>query len=161
MQIRSLISLLFFLASLQVFAQQKTFQWTDTEFEPGSVRVMHFLFDGSRLSSNEPFDIFPANEEVLDSLINFLRNNPELNVEIGGHTDDLGHERYNKHLSERRARTICLRLIEEGITPERLVWRGYGEEKPMYKASELRGVPDSEAEEVARRLNRRAEVKIL
>ena len=66
----------------------------------------------------------------LDRLIKLLTQNDNIMVEIGSHTDTNGSEPYNKRLSEERAKSVLVYLLENGITPERLNWFGYGETVP-------------------------------
>ena len=60
-----------------------------------------------------------------------LYKNPDVRVEVAGHTDDQGSAGYNQGLSERRAKTVRDYLIKLGIAEERLTWRGYGEAEPI------------------------------
>lgn len=56
----------------------------------------------------------------------------EYRLEIEGHTDSIGSEPYNQHLSERRARSVKGYLVERfAIDPQHLVVRGYGENQPI------------------------------
>lgn len=80
----------------------------------------------------------------------FLSKYPELNIVINGHTDDVGTEEDNKELSKQRARAVYSYLIENGIEKERVLFRGFGEEKPL--------VPNNSPEN--RKLNRRIEFEI-
>ena len=74
-----------------------------------------------------------------------------MRVEIQGHTDNVGSERYNQTLSERRARTDLNYLVARGINANRLQTIGYGETKPIADNSTPAG----------RAMNRRIEFKIL
>jgi len=94
--------------------------------------------------------LLPSSRAELDKLVDFLTNNPALNAELGGHTDWTGPDEYNERLSMRRARAVYLYLVNEGLDPERLSYKGYGERQP---------VADNETEE-GRALNRRTELKI-
>ena len=85
---------------------------------------------------------------VLEQVYNSLEAYPEVKVEIGGHTDDQGSNDYNLALSYDRAKSVVAYLVMRGISEDRLVARGYGEDKPM--------VPNSSAE--GRAKNRRVEV---
>ena len=62
----------------------------------------------------------------LDRLVQLLNDNPEIEIEMGSHTDSRGPERYNDLLSGRRALSAVRYLISQGIDPSRLTWRGYG-----------------------------------
>lgn len=71
-----------------------------------------------------------SNAELL-YLLNYLKVNPKLQVEIQGHTDDVGADKDNLLLSKRRAESVRDYLVAKGIPPERLIAKGYGESKPL------------------------------
>ncbi|KAA3624680.1 MAG: OmpA family protein, partial [Bacteroidetes bacterium] len=83
----------------------------------------------------------------LDRLVNLLSGNPDLKIQINGHTDNIGSEEDNLELSEARAETVYTYLIEKGISEERLRFKGFGESQP---------ISDNESES-GRKLNRRTE----
>ncbi len=87
----------------------------------------------------------------LDRLINFLNQNQSLIVEISGHTDNVGQKQSNLLLSTKRAESVFDYLIENGITAERIKYKGYGDVQPI--------APNDD--ELNRKLNRRIECKIL
>jgi OmpA-OmpF porin, OOP family len=68
---------------------------------------------------------------VLENVFNSLEAFPQVKVEIGGHTDSQGNDDYNKTLSLDRAKSVMNYLVLRGISPDRLVARGYGETKPI------------------------------
>lgn len=88
----------------------------------------------------------------LNKLEAMLRQNPQIKVEISGHTDNYGHWQYNRTLSQKRAEAVKDFLTKKGIDPRRIKAVGYGESRPL--ASN-----DDEAE--GRELNRRVEFKVL
>jgi outer membrane protein OmpA-like peptidoglycan-associated protein len=87
----------------------------------------------------------------LERLLKLLNEMPTLKIEISSHTDSKGANDYNAKLSENRAKSVVNFLIKSGISPDRLVSKGYGEEKP---------ISTNDTEE-GRQLNRRTEFKIL
>ena len=87
----------------------------------------------------------------LDKLVNFLKINQILRIEIGGHTDDEGTEEYNIELSMKRAQAVYEYLLDHGIAAGRLSFKGYGESMP---------VSPNEKED-GKALNRRTEITIL
>ncbi len=93
----------------------------------------------------------PNSYEDIQYLEKLLKENPNLKVEISGHTDNLGPEAYNLDLSQRRADNIKKYLVEHGIDPERIIAIGYGMSRPIA----------DNATRAGRRLNRRTEFKIL
>lgn len=68
---------------------------------------------------------------VLDSLIEMMKKNPLMIVEVQGYTDNKGSATYNRKLSEKRADAVCEYMIKNGISPERLRSVGLGEQKPV------------------------------
>jgi outer membrane protein OmpA-like peptidoglycan-associated protein len=88
----------------------------------------------------------------LEQLEAMMKKNPNVVIEVSGHTDAKGDAYYNKILSERRAQSVVDFLVSKGIAKARLVVKGYGEERPL--ASN-----DDELE--GRELNRRTEIIIL
>jgi outer membrane protein OmpA-like peptidoglycan-associated protein len=87
----------------------------------------------------------------LDLLVNYLFDYPDINIEISGHTDNVGNEVDNLILSEKRANAIKDYVVERGIDNKRILVKGYGSKKP-------RSANDSEN---GRMNNRRVEVKII
>lgn len=95
--------------------------------------------------------LLPGAEMVLDDAAATLRKNPDLVVEVAGHTDSDGSAAYNEGLSERRANTVRDYLINLGVNPANLTVRGYGEAAPV--------ADNATAEGKSR--NRRVELRIL
>ena len=67
---------------------------------------------------------------VLDGFSDWLIKNQKLNIEIQGHTDDVGPNKANLALSMDRSFSVMEYLLEKGISKERLSFKGYGETKP-------------------------------
>ena len=84
---------------------------------------VNFDFDKSNIK--------PEYYPNLDAQVNFLKQNPDLVVEIQGHTDNMGPKEYNQKLSEKRATAVMNYLTERGIAQERLSAKGYGFSIPM------------------------------
>ncbi len=87
----------------------------------------------------------------LDKLVAFLSDNADVHLLISGHTDNVGGEDYNQHLSMQRAKEVYSYLVSKGIEQERLSYKGYGMSKP---------IADNGTEE-GRSQNRRTEVEII
>lgn len=104
---------------------------------------VNFDFNSTRLS--------PEAYPILLHAVSVLLRNPDMRVEIQGYTDNVGSERYNQTLSERRARTVQNYLVARGISASRLQVVGYGESKPIADNSTAAG----------RSMNRRIEFRIL
>lgn len=86
----------------------------------------------------------------LDKLVALLNKNTEIQIEIGGHTDNKGTKEYNQKLSENRAKSVYDYLIEKGISASRLSYKGYNFSEP---------IASNDTEE-GRAKNRRTEFKI-
>jgi len=67
---------------------------------------------------------------MLDEAILILEKNPEMKVEIDGHTDNTGSAAYNMNLSERRAKSVMKYFVDKGVEAERLTTKGFGLTKP-------------------------------
>lgn len=137
---------------------------------PVLIDNIFYAFDKATLLSES--------KNALDSLILMLNENPNITIELSAHTDYRGAEAYNKKLSQKRAESVVMYLINHGIAPDRLTPVGYGEEKPKTirrKVDErypwlkendvlteefiLKLKP--EQQETANALNRRTEFKVL
>jgi OOP family OmpA-OmpF porin len=86
--------------------------------------------------------------EVLDQAVAIFRANATLAAEVHGHSDDTASADYNQSLSEARARAVRDYFIQQGVAPERLRARGFGETRPAASNDTLQG----------RALNRRVEL---
>jgi len=85
---------------------------------------VEFDFDKSTIKKGYYDDI--------DSLVQVMKDYPDLNVVIEGHTDSVGSNAYNKKLSQRRAESVKKYMVEKGgIDANRLKAQGFGEEKPI------------------------------
>jgi len=110
---------------------------------PVMLENVNFKFDSS--------DLLPGSEEILDILLIYLENNPEIKIGIEGHTDDIGTEEYNDELSVNRAKAVYTWLINKGIDANRLSFTGFGKSRPIF----------NKKDEEHRALNRRVEVRII
>ncbi|MFN0158977.1 MAG: OmpA family protein [Bacteroidota bacterium] len=75
--------------------------------------------------------IKPESEPVLQGVLNTLAENPGIEVEIHGHTDNIGKASYNLKLSQSRARSVMEWLIARGVDPNRIATRGFGFVRPI------------------------------
>ncbi|MBN2272799.1 MAG: OmpA family protein [Bacteroidales bacterium] len=95
---------------------------------------------------------------VLDTtLLVLLREAPEFIIEIGAHTDSIGETDYNRELSQQRADNVVSYLISKGISSEKLIAKGYGEEHPLAPNT----LPDGSDNPAGREMNRRTEFRIV
>jgi len=95
--------------------------------------------------------LLPESYPELDRTAEFLKNNPSIEIEIGGHTDDIGSDVTNQKLSEKRARAVADYIISKGIDSKRLTVVGYGESRPIAFNTDEEG----------RAMNRRVEFKVM
>lgn len=98
----------------------------------------------------------PESQQVLDTLVGILDENPTMAIQMGAHTDGIGGIKYNLDLSSRRAKACVDYLISKGIDPRRLTAQGYGKCCPI--APEKVNGKDNPA---GRQVNRRTEFSVL
>jgi outer membrane protein OmpA-like peptidoglycan-associated protein/tetratricopeptide (TPR) repeat protein len=87
----------------------------------------------------------------LTRVLEVLNEMPALKIEVSSHTDGRGSEEYNLKLSQSRAQSVVDYLISKGISPDRVIAKGYGKSQP---------VATNDTEE-GRQMNRRTEFRIL
>ena len=86
--------------------------------------------------ANDSSDVTAENFAEISKLADFLREYPQTNVVIEGHTDDTGSTEHNQGLSERRAEAVAAVLIErDGVSASRVSTKGYGESRPLFDSS--------------------------
>ena len=103
------------------------------------------------------WDIRPDAARELDKLVQLLIDNPEFKIELASHTDSVDSEVYNLDLSQKRAQSAVDYIIQRGISPDRLVAKGYGESRPIARNTN----PDGTDNPRGRDMNRRTEFRIL
>ncbi len=113
---------------------------------PGTSMDLYQIF----FALNE-YEILPPSEPELLVLLRFLRENPTLRVEIGGHTDSTGGADFNRELSLKRAASVRDYLVAKGIDPGRVTSQGYGMDHPL---------ATNDTEE-GRSLNRRTTISVI
>jgi outer membrane protein OmpA-like peptidoglycan-associated protein len=110
-----------------------------------SIRLNNINFGSN--SADLTSESFPE----LNRVVQLIKDNPAIVIEIAAHTDNVGSGSYNMVLSEKRAQSVVNYLLENSVNPNKLVAKGYGLKSPM--------VPNTSDEN--RALNRRVEFKIL
>jgi outer membrane protein OmpA-like peptidoglycan-associated protein len=92
------------------------------------------------ITANEKAIRFPVGSDtlqkdnfvVLNKISDLLAAYPDYNIEVGGHTDNVGDPQLNKTLSVRRAKVVYDYLVsEKGLPVDRVSYVGYGQEKPL------------------------------
>lgn len=91
--------------------------------ESYKINDIYFASNSSELSS--------ASQFVLDILIEFLQDNPDVTIEIQGHTDNIGNRNDNMVLSEERAKSVYSYLVQNYIQSNRLWYKGFADTKPV------------------------------
>lgn len=97
------------------------------------------------------YDLLSDSYAELKVVVQYMKTNPKLKIEIGGHTDNVGTQAYNKTLSENRAKSVYDYLISKGIDKTRLSYKGYDFSIPIATNDTEQG----------RALNRRTEFKVI
>jgi OOP family OmpA-OmpF porin len=93
-------------------------------------------------------EIKPESQPIVDQIAALLNDNPDLELSIEGHTDNVGAPRANKTLSEQRANAVVAAVVAAGVDAARLSALGWGQEKP---------IADNRSED-GRAKNRRVEI---
>ncbi len=107
------------------------------------LRNIYFDFNSDKLR--------PESIPELERLLRLLQQNPNIRIRFSGHTDNIGGDKYNQALSERRARAVYEWLRQHGIHPIQMEYIGYGKTRPIA----------SNATEEGRSLNRRIEMEVV
>ncbi|GEP51333.1 cell envelope biogenesis protein OmpA [Flavobacterium noncentrifugens] len=123
-----------------------------TRRQDGKVQIVleNIYFDLNK------WDIKPEAASVLNVLLDLLKKYPEMEVELGAHTDSRASNMYNMILSNKRAAATLDYLVKNGIQRKRLQSKGYGEEMPLIKCGDAKPCTEQEHS-----INRRCEFIIL
>lgn len=112
--------------------------------EPIVLQNINYKFDS--------FELTESAQKILDkTLFKLLQENPNVFIELASHTDNVGSKNYNLNLSQKRAQSVVDYLVGKGIDKNRLIARGYGEQKPIADNNTDSG----------RAQNRRTEFKVI
>jgi len=103
---------------------------------------LYIIFDYNKAVVKKAF--YPEIKKVAE----VLKANPHLKVEVAGHTDNIGSQKYNLKLSYKRAKAVRDLLVKFGVNPKQMIVKGYGEKYPL--------VPNTTP--TNRALNRRVEI---
>jgi outer membrane protein OmpA-like peptidoglycan-associated protein len=109
------------------------------------IENLYFKADSSRIQ-------FESNP-VLDEIAQFMRQNPDIIIEIGGHTNTIPDSTYCNDLSTARAKSVTDYLIKKGVPKNQLQYKGYGKSKPL--------IPNDTYSRTWQAKNQRVEIKIL
>jgi outer membrane protein OmpA-like peptidoglycan-associated protein len=103
----------------------------------GAVKLYdRFITDGKIVTNGIKFDSGKATLKlesmgVINEIVKLMKEHPEINFSVEGHTDSDGDAKFNIDLSEQRANTVVNELIARGIDGKRMVAKGFGEDVPV------------------------------
>jgi outer membrane protein OmpA-like peptidoglycan-associated protein len=115
-----------------------------------AINLKNILFDLDK------YAIKAEAKKELNRLVQFMKDNPSVKVEVGSHTDCRNTDAYNQTLSENRAKASVDYVVSQGIARDRISGKGYGETVLLNRCAD--GVDCSEAEHS---INRRTEMKVI
>ena len=117
---------------------------------PEPVEMIHYELHSITFAI-ENAAISKSQYAIIDKIVAFMEENPTINIEIAGHTDNSGTDEHNMELSLKRAAAVMEALIERGISVTRMEVIGFGANNPL--------VPnDSDGNKA---LNRRVEIRVI
>lgn len=135
--------------SSEVFDEETTPVIKDLYLQPIevglTVRLKNIYFDTDKTTLKS------ASFVELNKVVELMKNNPTLEIEISGHTDSQGSDSYNINLSQGRSQSVVDYIVSQGIDGYRLTAHGYGEGKPI----------DTNDTDAGRANNRRVEFAVL
>ena len=110
-----------------------------------TIRLDHLIFEQGKAA------ISPKSYPGLEELMVMMNNNPKLEIQLEGHTDNQGNPKMNMELSQNRVDNVKKYLVSKGIGKDRIKTKAFGGTKPILNANS----PE------ARALNRRVEMRVL
>jgi outer membrane protein OmpA-like peptidoglycan-associated protein len=114
-----------------------------------SIKILLFDYGEDELNRESKIE--------LERIYNYLKENPSLHLEVTGFTDSHGPSEYNRALSIKRSESVINYLKNKGISPERFVLSGKGEDENIA----INQNPDGTDNPTGRKYNRRVELKVL
>lgn len=109
-----------------------------------SIVLNNIFFDVNK------YELKPESQVELDKVVELLKDNPTVRIQISGHTDNAGKPADNLTLSNNRAKAVVSYLINNGIQAQRLSFKGFGETQPV----------SENLTEEGKAKNRRTELKV-
>jgi len=139
-------------------------------FKPVVIDNIFYDFDKATLR--------PESKKALDGMIKIMKENPNVTIELGAHTDRIGTVEYNEDLAQRRAQSVVDYLIKNGINKDRMTAKGYGKNTPKTVTKKIAekydflhegdvlneefvGKLTVEQQAIADQINRRTEFRVL
>lgn len=117
------------------------------ESKVGTIGILKNIFFDTNKSNIRKESLVELNQ-----IYALLKAQPNIVIQINGHTDNVGDDAYNQDLSERRARAVADYLLNFGLSADRITAKGFGETKP---------IASNDYEEGGRAQNRRTEIEII
>ncbi len=130
------------------------FMKVNLQSDTGTVNA--FCEIGDILFDFNKYKIRPDAAAELDKLVKCMNENPGMRIEIGSHTDCRGKDKYNRRLSDKRAKSSMRYVISQGISKDRIFGRGYGEDRLIEKCAKC-----YDCSEEQHQTNRRTEFRIV
>jgi len=109
------------------------------------VKLEHVLFEQGKAT------MLDNSYDEIDAVIAMLKDNPNMEIELAGHTDNQGSSKLNYELSEKRVEAVIQYMSDNGINKKRVTGTGYGGSRPIANNNNP----------TTRQLNRRVEFKII
>ena len=106
-------------------------------------------------------NIRPDAAAELDKIVKIMKENPGIKIELGSHTDSRGADASNIVLSDKRAKASARYIVSKGISANRIIGKGYGENKLKVSDEQINNMPSFEEKEKGHQLNRRTEFLIV
>ncbi len=97
---------------------------------PAAVKKFTGIIQGINFKTKSA-EIVKSSHKVLDKAVQVLVDYPDVKLEIGGHTDNVGGADFNMQLSQKRAESVKAYMVRKGIAADRLSAVGYGMDKPL------------------------------
>ncbi|MFL5729542.1 MAG: OmpA family protein, partial [Cytophagaceae bacterium] len=124
---------------------------------------IYYDFDRANIRPDAAIELY--------KIVEFMRNNPDIKIELSSHTDARGSAQYNRVLAQKRADSAVAYIIKKGIEKTRITAKGYGEDRPLvehvndsttvtYTEAYINKLPTKEEQEKAHQKNRRTEMTI-
>jgi outer membrane protein OmpA-like peptidoglycan-associated protein len=105
-------------------------------------------------------NIKSSSNAVLNQIVTIMKNNPDFNLDIAGHTDNVGNADMNLDLSKRRAASVKSYLVKKGIDASRLTTEGYGDTRPV-DLEKYNSIVEANNTAAKRTKNRRVEFTVV
>jgi outer membrane protein OmpA-like peptidoglycan-associated protein len=129
------------LTHLEEYKEMEQDLYLEPEEVGASIALNNVFFDTNK------FKLKPESHLELNRFLTYLEENPGFEIEVAGHTDNVGNSKVNQQLSFNRASVVAKYLVSKGLAKARLQVKGYGKNKPI----------SSNATEFGRSQNRRVE----